>query len=799
MTMPRVICEVAFAKDVIGDGSPLWTDVSDSVEWWRGVRISRRRSHELDEVQPGVLALALTNLDGRFTASRYGSPYWPNVKINRMIRIRAVYPGGVNMLQSGQARGSDVNAFSGSQGTVSIDTVVVPPGQTTAVKWDADTLSNGTFLRLGVKSTASPTDEGLSVVGGAVYSVQCQARRDASWSLVMALRVRWYDQEGDQISDSTGPSVTLTTSWQTLTYSPTAPPNAAFARIVLVSTATTPGDVIIYTSAWQFERASAPTAWSDPGTSHTRYTGFVDKWPTAWDNGFIGIAQITATDRQKLLSRDRIRGAVPEQTLGSNPTFFYPLAEAEDTTSAGNLATTNQPDLTIQSAGSGGGLAFGAAGGPDGQTGVLLTPTNTDNGRLLGVQQLYTALSGTGISLAAWVRIDSALAADQRILYVDNGSDVTHIRLNYNPATTTLTVGVRLPNGSHFPSANSVTLTNGLHLVVVTIQFSGIPQITIRAYVDGTQVISTTQATTASSMPRLPRLRVGGLPGTAADPPQLMQGLIAAVAGWNTVLTSTQASDLWATRNGFAGELAGARAARIAAWAGAPRTAIDLGSSAMDRHPNAEQAPLAALKLVAKSEAGIFFIAADDSVTLHGRARRQLPTAPSITLTADQLGGDTNFVMDDQLLINDVQVTRSGGSTTRAVNEASIKEHGGVYAASIETLLYTDTEAIDRANYTLSTYGDPQPRAGVFRIDAHAMPELMPQMLASEIGQRIQVTGLPAEAPAPSLDLWCEGVQEYITDEVYTFTFDTSPVRQTPIFVLDDPVYGTLNNNYLGW
>ncbi|MCT9932455.1 LamG domain-containing protein [Planotetraspora sp. A-T 1434] len=798
--MPQLFCEIAFTKDT-ADGSPLWTDVTQYVQWWNGVRISRRRSHELDEVQPGTLALALDNTDGRFTAGRAASPYYPNVKLNRMIRIRAKWPGGVNLLLSGQAKGSDISLFSGSQGSLVVDTGVFPAGQTTSIRWIAGTLSNGTFLRIGTKSIASPTDEAYNVTAGVTYSIQCQARRDASFAATMALRVRWYDKNGAQISDTTGTGVTLTTSFQVITYSPTAPAGAVWARIVLVSTASTGGAVVIYTGAWQFEQAASPTAWVDPGQQYIRFTGFVDKWPHSWSNGVLGVVQISATDRQKLLSRDKLRGALAEEILSASPVFYYPLGEPEDATSAGNLAIVNQPDLITQTTGIAveDALTFETKGGPDASTGVMLNPATTTDGKLLGVPMLYTALGGTaGMSLAAWVNFITPWSIDSRIIYADDGSDTTHVRVNYNPSSDTLTVGVRTASGSYVSTTTSFNLENSLHLVVVTLQLTG-GNILIKAYVDGTLAINTTNATPVTVWPSLPRVRVGGLPGTALDPPQLMKGLLASVAGWNTVLSAAQVTNMYGARTAFAGELSGARAGRIATWSGVTRTAFDVGSSQMDRHPSTEQSPLAAFKMVAKSEGGIFFISGDDTATMHGRSRRQLPSTPTFTLTADQCGDDLNFTMDDQLLINDLQVSRSGKTVTRAINQASISANEGSYTASIDTLLYTDSEAIDRANYTLSTYGTPQPRAGQIRVDAHFIGTVWPQMLASEIGQRLQVTSLPSEAPASSLDLWCEGVAESITDQTWSFTFDTSPVRNTSLFILDDPVYGTLDANYLGW
>jgi hypothetical protein len=803
--MPDRWLEIAFARDTAG--FPLWTDVSEYVEWEKGVRISRRRSHELDETQPGTLALALINNDGRFTAGRAASPYFPNVTLNRPIRLRARWPASANLLLLEQARGvltdPDTGAvlFSATQGTLTQETSIVPAGQTTAIRWAAGTLPVGAQMRVGSTVTTSATDQALNVEPGVTYSLRCQARRDASVAVTMAVRLRYYTADGVPQFDVTGTGVALTTAFQALSLVTTAPAGAAFARVVLHCTVASASAVVIYSSAWQLEEAAAPTAWVSPGVEYRRFTGFVDRWPHAWTNGVLGTVSTTATDRQKLLGRDLVRQAIVEETLATGPRCYYPLGEPQDSVQGGNVAVTPQPDMLIQQTGTGGLAEFGAKGGPDESTGVLLTPTDISNGNYLLVPSLTTPLGGVaGISIGLWVDFgDVPQTGQNRLIVVDNGTDTVHLRINYAPGTNTLSIGARLPAGAAAGSTTAFNLSDSqLHLIVVSAEFVG-STMQLRAYVDGVSAVSTSPALTGGTWPTLMRVRVGGLPGTGIDPPEMMKGLVSHVTCWNTVITQAQSLALAGAIDGFAGDLSGARATRIAGWAGVPSTAFDIGASVMARHPASEQSPLAAFKQVASSEAGLFFISGDDVATLHSRVRRQLAAPISITLAADQCGPDLQFVLDDTLLINDVSVSRIGRTVTRVIDQASIDENQGVYAANIDTLLNTDTEAIDRATYTLSTYGHPQPRAGQISVDAHSLGTVWPQMLGSEIGQRIQVTGLPAEALASSLELWCEGIEDTITDATWTFDMDTSPVRDTPVFILDDPTYGTLDTNYLGW
>lgn len=562
--MPDAFCDIAWYTDP-ADGSPLWRDISDYVEWQLGARISRRRSHELDQVTPGTLALTLLNEDGRFTAGNTTSPYYPQVLINRPIRIRARLNGNAkNRLLQEQARGSDTSEWSATQGSLAVDTTVVPAGQSSSIRWTAGTLSNGTYLRLGSTSIASPSGDAIEVTAGLSYALQCQARRDASVSCTMAIRVRWFDKTGAQISETTGSAVTLTTSFQAITYTVTAPAGAQHARVVLVSTTSTASSVVIYTSAWQFEQASSPTAWADPGKEYSRYVGYVDKWPHKWANGVLGVTAITATDLQKLLGRR----------------FLRSLSWIADNQASG--------------------------------------------ARVLGL------LAAAGVTTAA----------------VDSGVSLL------------------------------------------------------------------------------------GLTGQEATQ-SLMQSIRAATA----------------------------------------------------------------------SEAGLFFIDRDGKPIFHDRARRQVPSsAPVITLTGDQCGEDLNFLVDDQLLLNDVVVSTDDGTEAPVQQDAASISSYGAYSGSFQTLLQTAAEAKDRALYLLAQYAEPRPRAGQITVEGHAYPSLLPDLLGSEIGQRIQISGLPSNGPSDALDLWIEGIQDVITDQTWTFTFDPSPAKVTASLILDHPVYGRLNSgNYYGW
>lgn len=93
--MLDVVVEIAFDSGyTTPDASRTWTDVSQYVELAQFAGITFGRQDERATADANDLTLVLDNSDGRFTAGRAASPYYPNVKIGRPIRVTATPPGG---------------------------------------------------------------------------------------------------------------------------------------------------------------------------------------------------------------------------------------------------------------------------------------------------------------------------------------------------------------------------------------------------------------------------------------------------------------------------------------------------------------------------------------------------------------------------------------------------------------------------------------------------------------------------------------------------------------------------------
>lgn len=99
MTLPTYKIEIAFNAGVSTPAaSRTWTDVTAFVLLDSGIDITYGRGDWRSTADANTVRLTLNNSDGRFTAGRTGSPYYPNVRLGRPIRVTAT-AGGVSSVR----------------------------------------------------------------------------------------------------------------------------------------------------------------------------------------------------------------------------------------------------------------------------------------------------------------------------------------------------------------------------------------------------------------------------------------------------------------------------------------------------------------------------------------------------------------------------------------------------------------------------------------------------------------------------------------------------------------------------
>jgi hypothetical protein len=156
-------------------------------------------------------------------------------------------------------------------------------------------------------------------------------------------------------------------------------------------------------------------------------------------------------------------------------------------------------------------------------------------------------------------------------------------------------------------------------------------------------------------------------------------------------------------------------------------------------------------------------------------------------------------------LANDVQVTIPGGTLQEAENLSSERTYlfPRSYART-DILLMDDPTALAWAQWVLSVSDAGDDRFDAITIDPVADPgNLFPQVLAREIGDRIQIWRRPQNSAAViTQDCFIRGIQHDV--DAVNGTWSTtwtlqSALRYTGFLILDDTVNGKLDTGKLAF
>lgn len=249
--------------------------------------------------------------------------------------------------------------------------------------------------------------------------------------------------------------------------------------------------------------------------------------------------------------------------------------------------------------------------------------------------------------------------------------------------------------------------------------------------------------------------------------------------------------------NGYGGELTGHRIARLGSEENVPLTA-GYADTAMGA-----QRPGSLLSLLAECEAADGGVLYEDRerIALHYRSRQSYynrPVALTLDYTADgHVAPPLEPVDDDQRVRNDRTVTRTGGSSARAVDETSALSVQapplgvGPYDDSRTLNVRYDSQVEPIAQWSLYLGTWDEARYPTVHINLAAAPSLIPDVLALDIGDRIQITNPPDWLPPGPIDLTIEGYTEVIGHpNDWDIILNCSPAGPWAVGVLDDVTTG---------
>lgn len=255
-----------------------------------------------------------------------------------------------------------------------------------------------------------------------------------------------------------------------------------------------------------------------------------------------------------------------------------------------------------------------------------------------------------------------------------------------------------------------------------------------------------------------------------------------------------------------AGQLSGARVNALLdaiEWPVSLRN-VDTGDSILQADPGTSRTALEALNTVQDSEFGGLFVNSEGAVDFVSRNNLiSIPATAAYSFSDDGTAiSYTNAIVafDDTNLVNDVTVTRSGGTAQNAYDQPSIDKyflHSGTRSG---ILVQTDTEALNQAKGILATRKDPEVRVDSIQLNLYddANPTKPLAGVDIELLDGVLVTKtMPGSTSVvqPSL---VQGIHHDITKSSWMTTLFTSEPLLAG-FVLDSTISGILDSDVLSY
>jgi hypothetical protein len=207
------------------------------------------------------------------------------------------------------------------------------------------------------------------------------------------------------------------------------------------------------------------------------------------------------------------------------------------------------------------------------------------------------------------------------------------------------------------------------------------------------------------------------------------------------------------------------------------------------------------LQKVTTSEQGELFISKTGELTFRDRLDAT-PTSDSlITFADDGTGIDytlTAVNFGTELLINTAEVTSAAGTAVAQNNRSRISY--GVSAESLETLVNSQAQLENLADFIVSKYADPEYRFGAIRVNLDSIPSVdKATVLGLELGDVIKIVFTPNGIGSP-IEQFGEVIRfdNQITRDRHDVVIGVESLDWT-FLVLNDLVFGTLDDNNLAF
>ena len=255
-----------------------------------------------------------------------------------------------------------------------------------------------------------------------------------------------------------------------------------------------------------------------------------------------------------------------------------------------------------------------------------------------------------------------------------------------------------------------------------------------------------------------------------------------------------------------AGNLSGTRINQILDQIDWPATMrdVDAGLTTLQNDPGSPRTSLDAMQTVATSEYGALYVNTDGEFVFQDRAVTAGSIGGTVTTFNDDGTGisyaNANWKLDDDLIFNSAQISRTGGSPQTAINQASIDKYF-IHSYNLQDLLMqTDAVALDYAQAYVASRAETSVRCDGIELDLYTNNYNSGILAALELDFFDPIRVVTTQPGGSTLDktLQIFGVANTITPNSFRVFFTTlEPVIDA--LILNNNIYGTLDYNVLSY
>ncbi|WIM97709.1 hypothetical protein ACTOB_001257 [Actinoplanes oblitus] len=489
------------------------------------------------------------------------------------------------------------------------------------------------------------------------------------------------------------------------------------------------------------------------------FTGTVPEWSVRWDkSGKNCTGPIVASGILRRLQQGAspLRSPIYRQLTRYNPTAYWPMED-------GNDATTAASGITRGVAASGTDVSFaGDDTLPGAATAAKLNTAGTS--RISG-RVTNPANTPNGYAGAAYFKLDSLPVTEKPLLEFRGTGRVTRWVIGCAPTAFTIK--------GYDADGDQVDAAAGFHTIDPTKWFA--MQLETQEVGGTTEWVLIWHQVGATIFYALP----GDYTGSA-------DRIISFTAYAPT--DSTSVAHVWIgdndlpfvdgtfmkISNGYSGELAADRIARLCAEEGVP-VLVEAGETkAMGPQKVAKFLDL--LRLAEDSDGGILFERGAGLQYRPGRARLNPPVDLALDFDLGHVDDAPEPTDDDQQMGNDWTVTREGGSSARVIDQEHVDEFGR-YEQSITLSLARDRGLRHQAAWRvfLGTYDDM--RWPSISLNLARNPFLVPTWSSLVLGARMTVDHPPDQVAGVDVDVLVAGRKQVLKPKLWTAELNCEPAR----------------------